>query len=202
MSATSIPRALDQFLTKLHPDTHMAPLDAVLHHSLTAWLPYYRALQTLLSGNILCTPAEKAAGFFLFAQATLDGIADTVRCFFGLPWSRAEFSHARLTLVFPHLCMAYQLTGDTPEVLRHLRDLQARVVEHCGHDTGADRAGISPDILPDLMHRIDTYLWALLQCLAQNIAHYHGRRDALPESTPSDRSPGHTVLASESTPVT
>ena len=201
MSVLPVTVVFAQFLAGLSQEAPTAPPDAIRLQSMTAWLPYYRTLQTVLGGNTVLAPPEKSACFSLFAQATLDGIAEMVRGFFGLPWTRAEFSHARLTTVFPHLCTAYQLTGATQDVWSRLHDLQERIGEQRRQDAGAAGVAPAPDTLPDLMIRIEAYLRALLPFLAQNIDHCDVLRLALPEPAPSDHVTRHVPPALVSTPV-
>src|SRR5262245_35797613 len=95
MDAIPALSAMEQCLATLR-QCAAAPIAPGLEHSIEAWLPYYRVLPRVLAGNLWLAPQDREACFYLFARAMLNGIAETVRCFLGLPWRRAEFSHTRL----------------------------------------------------------------------------------------------------------
>jgi hypothetical protein len=163
--------AVEHCLAALRQDA--APLAPVLEHSFEAWLPYYRALPCVLGGNLWLAPQDRERCFYLFARAILHGIAETVRCFLGLPWSRAEFSHTRLLKEFPHLCTAYRLTGERQEVYAHLGALQTRIVDHDCTLAGAEgrQEAVAHDTLHDLLTHIEQYLRVVLRFLGSNVAH-------------------------------
>jgi hypothetical protein len=157
-----------QFLTHLRQCHPTAPPDPALEQSIHAWLSYYHALQTVRGGYTPLTVAVMQAQFYPCAQALLDEVAETVRCFFQLPGTRAAWFHARLTQEFPRLCVAYQLTGETQSVSACLLDLQARIV-----DARPPSPAAALDTLRELVTCIEQYIVVLLHWLAQNIAHYH-----------------------------
>ena len=132
-----------------------------LQQSIVSWLPSYRWLCHLSCGHHPFPRLERHALFVLYAQATLDGIAETFRCFFRLPWHRCEVSHARLIAIFPALCTALQLTGKTEDVYAHICALHIRLqIVHMGQRSG-EYAYPSPDRLHDCVLAIEQYLSAL-----------------------------------------
>jgi hypothetical protein len=159
----------EQFLAMIRQGAPAAQTATVLHQRITAWMPYYRALQIVLGGNLPLAPAERAALFYLFAQATLDGIAETIRGFFSLPWTRAEFSHRRLTAVFPRLCTEYRLTGETQDISARLCDLQTRIVDYRHTSGAAHDSAMSHETLADLISSIDQYIVVLWRFLERNL---------------------------------
>jgi hypothetical protein len=165
--------AVEHVLAALRQDA-AAPLAPVLEHSLEAWLPYYRVLPCVLGGNLWLAPQDRERCFYLFARAILHGIAETVRCVLGLPWSRAEFSHTRLLKEFPHLCTAYRLTGEHQEVYAHLGALQTQIVEHDCPQAGAEGRpeAMAHDTSHALLTQIEQYLRVVLRFLASNVEHY------------------------------
>src|SRR5262249_52592561 len=112
--------------------------------------------------------------FDLFTRAILHGIAETVRCCLGFPWSRAEFSPTRRLREFPHLCTVSRRTGERQEVYARLRALQTRIVDHDGTLAGAEgrREATAQDRLHDLLPQIEPYRSVMLCFLASNVKHY------------------------------
>jgi hypothetical protein len=172
MNAMSAPHAIAQFLASLQGVA--APMSPALEHSIETWLLYYRAVPRVLAGNLWLAPPDREAYLDLFARAILHGIADTVRCFLGRPWSRAEFSHTRLLREFPHLCTAYRLTGERQEVYARLCELQTLIVDYDGTQAGAQgrREAATHNTLHELLTQIEQYLRVVLRFLASNVEHY------------------------------
>jgi len=172
MDAMPALSAIEHFLATLRQGA-AAPLAPGLEHSIEAWLPYYRVLPRVLVGNLWLAPPEREACFYLFARAMLNGIAETVRCGLGLPWSRAECSHTRLLRAFPQLCTAYRLTGERQEVYAHLGALQTRIVEHDDTRAGAAhrREAVTHETLHALLTQIEQYLRVVLCFVASNVEH-------------------------------
>jgi hypothetical protein len=172
MNAMSAPHAIAPFLASLQGVA--APMAPALEHSLETWLPSYRAVPRVLAGNLWLAPPEREACFDLFARAILHGIADTVRCCLGRPWSRAEFSPTRLLRALPHLCTAYRLTGERQEVYARLYALHTRIVDHDGTQAGAQgrREAAAHNTLHELLTQIEPYLRVVLRFLASNVEHY------------------------------
>jgi hypothetical protein len=183
MGAIPLSIAIEELLTVLRQGA-AEPVPSVVEHSIEAWLPYYRALPRVLGGHLVQAPHDRAACFYLFARAILDGMAETVRCVLGLPWSRAEFSHTRLLKAFPHLCTAYQLAGETQEVYAYLCELQTRIVEHDGTQAVAHAT------LHELLTCIEQYLRVVLRFLASNIE--HDRASSATLSGQGERRPSST----------
>ena len=173
MDAIPAPSAMEQFLAARRPGA-AEPQSLVLEHSFEAWLPYYRALPRVLAGNLWLAPPDREACFDLFARAILHGIAETVCCCLGFPWSQAEFSHTRLLREFPHLCTVYRRTGERQEVYARLCELHTRIVDHDGTLAGAEgrREAAAQDRLHALLTQIEPYLSVMLRFLASNVEHY------------------------------
>ena len=132
-----------------------------LQQSLALWRPYYRWLRPLSRGPYSPPGRERYALFVLCAQATLDGIAETFRCFFCLPWNRREVSHAYLIAIFPALCTTLQLTGKTEDVYAHACALHIRLqIARTGQQSGV-RVHQSSDMLHDFVTALEQYLSAL-----------------------------------------
>jgi hypothetical protein len=169
MDGLPVTACTEQFLVAVRRYAPTVQTPTALQQRIAAWMPYYRTLHVVLGGNLPLAPAERAALFHLFAQATLDGIAETVRGFFSLPWTRAEFSHRRLTSVFPRLCTEYRLTGEIQDISVRLGDLQARIVEHRYTSGWAHDSAVSHETLADLLSGIGQYIVALWRFLERNL---------------------------------
>ena len=179
MDALSATASTEQFLAMIRQCAPAAQAATVLHQRIATWMPYYRALHTVLGGNLFLAPAERAALFYIFAQATLDGIAETVRCFFSLPWTRAEFSHRRLTSVFHRLCTEYRLVGESQDISTRLCDLQAQIVDHRLTSASAPDNTLSHEALAEVLSSIGQYIVGLWRFLERNL-----ERSTLAEQRP------------------
>jgi len=182
MEMLPMSRYVEQFLTAIQHSCHTPQSATAWHQHIAAWLPYYRTLQIVLGGDLWCAPADRAALFYLFARATLDGIAETVRAMFALPWTRAEFSHRRFTREFSRLCAEYRFTGDTQEVYDRLCELQARVVEPPSTPEAAygETGAVAQETLHELMSCIEHYIRVLLHFLERNVTHSVLSRNTCP----------------------
>jgi hypothetical protein len=105
--------------------------------------------------------------FATIAEVTLDGIADTFCCFFGLPWTRAETSHTRLTATFPPFCVAHRLAGDTDDVYIRMRDLQTRLSTARSVDRPC--ADSLHETLRDFFTALDQYIIVLFHFFESNL---------------------------------
>jgi len=173
MDALPAPSALEPLLAARRPGA-AKPLSLVLEHSFEAWLPYYRALPRVLTGDLWPAPPDRAACVDRFARTILQGIAKTVRCCLGFPWSRAEFSPRRRLRECSHLCTAYRLTGARQEVSTRLCALHTRIGDHDGTQAGAQgrQEAAAHNTLHELLTQIEPYLRVRLRFLASNVKHY------------------------------
>ena len=160
------PISIEQFLTAIRAATG-TDVDPALRQGIERWLGYYRSLQRVRGGYVPSVRALMRAHFYTFAHAVLDGFSVTVSAFFGLPWSRAAVTHARLTYAFADICREKQLHGPIADVHTYMRDLSVRVVAH-----RLDRATANPDDhLREVLTCLDQYIAAMLQFCALNIQH-------------------------------
>jgi hypothetical protein len=175
VSPLPVAARIAQFLAALqsHPEA-----SAGLSQSLTAWLSYYRILETMRGGANPSTTASVRRYFSPLATALLDQVADTFCQFFTLPWLHAERTHTRLTRVFPAICAEQRLEGDTTGLYATMRELHTRfgTLDTASSAYGAPGAvggetRIQPADLSGVLTSIDQYLVALLHFFEQNRAH-------------------------------
>jgi len=174
VSQLPVAARMAQFLAVLqrHPEA-----SAVLSQNLTAWLSYYRILETVRGAANPSTTASLRRHFFPLVIALLDQVADTFCYFFALPWPRAERTHTRLTQAFPAICTEKKLKGDTAGLHAMMRQLHARfgTVDTASSAYSAPGAvdgetRIQPVDLSEPLAWIDQYLVALLHFFEQNRA--------------------------------
>src|SRR5262249_49107791 len=105
-------------------------------------------------------------------QAMLDGIADTFRCYFHLPWTRLEVSHTHLTATFPRFCAAHRLTGDTDDLYTRMRALHTRLSDYWhAYWSPPGAAALSPATLCEVVMDVDQYSIGMLHLFARNVQH-------------------------------
>jgi len=167
--------SIAQFLATLqsHPEA-----SAGLSQSLTAWLSYYRILETVRGAANPSTTASLRRHFSPLATALLDQMADTVCHFFALPWLQAERTHTRLTRALPGICTEQRLDGDTAGLQAMMRELHERLGALDTSSSVSSALGAvgvethtQPADLSEILACIDQYLVALLHFFEQNRAH-------------------------------
>src|SRR5436190_11377285 len=165
MDPLATPPAVAAFLAVIRDCGVDAETKAALWHSVQAWSPYYNYLRTALGGHRL--PFLEIQGYSAIfahvaldlAQAILDGVANTFRCFFHLPWTHFEACHTHLLATFPSLCAAYHLTGDTDSLSAHMRALHTRLRAYQRvHRFIPGAAAASPQIVVTIVTDLDHYV--------------------------------------------
>ena len=161
-----------QFLAVLQSHTEAS---AGLSQSLTAWLSYYRILQTARGAANPSTTASLRRHFSPLATALLDQAADTFCHFFALPWLRAERTHTRLTRALPGICTEQRLDGDTAGLHTMMRQLHEYLEAPDISNRASSALGTEPHTqladFSEVLACIDQYLVALLHFFEQNRAH-------------------------------
>jgi hypothetical protein len=184
MRATAVTIRIEQFLVLIRPhlDAHT---EAVLLQSLYGWISAYHYLQVIRGGYSPQAMAYMREHFYTFATALLNHMVDTFCHYFGLPWPCTEVPHTRLTRVFPALCAAQQLQGDTAGLHAYMRDLEERIRGHGTAGPAQDAAWqeepgatTPPAPLLEVLSCIDQYIMAMLHLFEQN------RERAVLRSTP------------------
>jgi len=176
MDPLRTPPAVAAFLTVIRASQADAATQTMLHHSLRAWAPSYHYLRITLGAHHPLAVAMSrhsslvAQTTLAVAQAILDGIADTFRCFFHLPWTRLEVSHAHLTATFPDLCAAYRLAGDTNALYARMRTLHTCLSAYChAYRSPPGAVAPSPETLCASVTELDQYIIGMLHCFACNL---------------------------------
>lgn len=178
MDALRTPPAVAAFLAVIHDCGADTATQTVLCRSISAWAPSYHYFRTALGGN--CPPLLARQGHSArFAQAVLgaartvlEGIADTFRCFFHLPWTRLEVSHAHLTATFLRLCAAYRLAGDTDDLYARMRALHTRLrAFRQAYRSPPDAVSTSPETLHEVVTDLEQYIIGMLTFFERHIPH-------------------------------
>jgi hypothetical protein len=170
--------AITAFLALIRACSVDATTTTVLCRSLREWAPHYHSLRITYTapcppcGARSGCPSRVAQTMLTVAHTILGGLAGTVRCWFGLPWTPGEVSHRHLTLTFPHLCVMYQLAGEPHIVYARMHDLDTRLQSYDPGRRWASRAAPrSAATLDDLVTRLDQYIPMMLLFCTRNFPH-------------------------------